>query len=178
MKVLRVSGLIVAVCALAIAIVSSVSLLAQPGQRGGHFGRGGFGAPGGRMGLPLGQLELTDAQRTQVKSVFDQRRADLAAVGQRLRAAHEAQRQAVTRIPVDENEIRAKVTDAANIEAEAAILHARIHEAVFQLLTPEQQAKAQSLQADRQKRIAERQERRKQRMQERRGSRPQAQPQQ
>ena len=40
------------------------------------------------------------------------------------------------------------------------------------------QAKAQSLQADRQKRIAERQERRKQRMQERRGSRPQAQPQQ
>ena len=94
----------------------------------------------------------------------------------RLRAAHDAQQQAVTRIPVDENEIRARVTEASAVEAEAAILHARIHEAVFQVLTPEQQTKARTLEADRQKRMAERQQQFQQRLQQRQQEKAQQAP--
>ncbi len=69
---------------------------------------------------------------------------------------------AVTRIPVDENEVRARVTELAAVQADFAVLRARIHEQVYQVLTPEQQAKAKTLQAERQKRRSERMEQRKQ----------------
>jgi Spy/CpxP family protein refolding chaperone len=67
------------------------------------------------------------------------------------------------------------VGEAAAIEAEAAVLRARVHEQIYQVLTPEQQQKAKTLQAERQKRRAERQERMKQRDEQRRQQR-QAQP--
>ena len=179
MKVLPVSGLIGVTCAMAMAVVASVALVAQPGPGGpGGFGRHGFERGGRGVGLPLRELELTEAQHAQVRGIFEQRKAELDAIGQRLRAAHDAQQQAVTRIPVDENEIRARVTEASAAEAEAAILHARIHEAVFQVLTPEQQAKARTLEADRQKRMAERQQQFKQRMRQRQQDKTQQPPQQ
>lgn len=119
----------------------------------------------GIEGLPLRALELTDAQREQVRGIMTARQADFKAIGDRLRAAHEAQRAAVTRVPIDENEIRARVTEASTVEADFAILRARIHEQVYQVLTPEQQAKAKTLDAERQKRRAERAEQFKQRRQ-------------
>ena len=175
MKALRISGLVGAVSVLAVAVVTSVALFAQPGPGGPGFGRHGF-ARGGPAGLPLRELELTEAQHAQVRGIFEQRKAELDTVGQRLRAAHDAQQQAVTRIPVDENEIRARVTEASAVEAEAAILHARIHEAVFQVLTPEQQTKARTLEADRQKRMAERQQQFQQRLQQRQQDKAQQAP--
>ena len=65
-------------------------------------------------------------------------------------------------MPVDENEIRARVSEASAVEADFAVLRARVHEQVYQVLTPEQQAKAKTLQAERQKKRAERAEQRKQ----------------
>ena len=107
----------------------------------------------------------TDAQREQVRGIMTARQADFKAIGDRLKTAHEAQRQAVTRVPVDENEIRARVSEASAVEADFAILRARIHEQVYQVLTPEQQAKAKTLEAERQKRRAERAEQFKQQRQ-------------
>jgi protein CpxP len=121
----------------------------------------------GLEGLPLRGLDLTDAQREQVRGIMTARQADFKAIGERLRTAHDAQRQAVTRVPVDENEIRARVSEASAVEADFAILRARIHEQVYQVLTPEQQAKAKTLAAERQKRRAERVDSFKQRRQER-----------
>ena len=123
--------------------------------------------------LPLGELELTDAQREQVHGIMTARKADFKALGERLRTANEAQRLAVTRVPVDENEIRARVSEASAVEADFAILRARIHEQVYQVLTPEQQAKAKALQAEHQKRRAEREQQFKQRRDQ-----PQEKPQQ
>lgn len=164
---------------LGLVAVLTVPVLAQ-GPEGRTHGRRGAGI--GRMapgvhGLPLRQLELTDAQREQVRGIVSARSADFKAIGERLRTAREAQHAAVTRVPVDENEVRARVGEAAAIEAEAAVLRARVHEQIYQVLTPEQQQKAKTLQAERQKRRAERQERMKQRFEQRRQQR-QAQPQQ
>jgi Spy/CpxP family protein refolding chaperone len=74
---------------------------------------------------------------------------------------------------VDENEVRARVAETSAVEADLAVIRARLHEQIYQLLTPEQQQKAKTLQADRDKRRAERIERAKQRIEHRRQQRAQ-----
>ena len=65
----------------------TIPLMAQPphgrgmgmGPRGMGMGPGGPGGPGGRGGGPMGLLrgiELTDAQRDQIRSIMDEHRQD------------------------------------------------------------------------------------------------------
>jgi protein CpxP len=118
----------------------------QEGRRGGR----GFGPGGpGRGGFPLAQLELTDAQREQVRTVMQRHREDMRTVGQRLREAHEAQRAAVETVPVNEALIRSTTQTLANAQTDMALVQARIHSDVWGVLTPEQQAKAKELKAQR-----------------------------
>jgi periplasmic protein CpxP/Spy len=114
----------------------------------GGFGRGGFGGP---MAI-LRQLDLTDEQRAQVRQVMESHRDELRAIGEKLGAAHRAQNDAATAAPFDEQVVRAKAADVAAVAADAAVLHARVHSEVFAVLTPEQQAKAAELRAQRQAR--------------------------
>jgi periplasmic protein CpxP/Spy len=155
----RLSKLGAGICGLGAVAVLAAPLMAQaPGTSGGpERGMRQHGAMRmGIEGLPLRGLDLTEAQREQVRGIMTARQDDFKAIRDRLRAAHEARHQAITRVPVDENEIRARVSEASAVEADFAILRARIHEQVYQVLTPEQQSKARSLAADRQKRRAER----------------------
>ena len=129
-----------------------------PGGPGG-FGRGGFGGP---LGM-LRQLDLTDDQRAQVRQVMDSHRDELRAVGERVMAAHRAQRDVVTSAQFDEQAVRAKAAELAAAEADAAVLRAKVHSEVFAVLTPEQQAKAAELEAQREARAQQFRERVKQR---------------
>jgi Spy/CpxP family protein refolding chaperone len=78
---------------------------------------------------------------------------------------------------VDENEVRARVAETSAVEADLAVIRARLHEQIYQVLTPEQQQKAEALRAERAKRRADRLERAKQRNEQRRQQR-QSQPKQ
>jgi protein CpxP len=129
----------------------------------GGFGRGGFGGP---MAL-LRQLDLTDEQRTQVRQVMEGHRDELRAIGERVMAAHRAQEDAVTAPQFDEQVIRTKAAELAAVEADAAVLQAKVHSEVFALLTPEQQAKAAELKAQRQAQAQQFRERMKDRAKER-----------
>ena len=166
----RLSKAVAGAVSLGLVASLSVPVLAQgpdgrgKGRRGPGIGRMAHGV----QGLPLRQLELTDAQREQVRGIVSARSADFKSIADRLRVAREAQHAAVTRVPVDESEVRARVSETAAIEADAAVLRARVHEQIYQVLTPEQQQKAKTLQAERQKRRAERAERMKQRSEQRR----------
>jgi Spy/CpxP family protein refolding chaperone len=136
------------------------------GRRGPRgFGPGGFG----RGAFPMAQLGLTDAQRDQVREVMQRHREDMQAAGRRLREAHEAQRQAVQTMPVNEGLIRSTSQALAAAQTDMALLQARVHGEVWSLLTPEQQTKASELKAEREKRRNEREAR----MKERRGRRQQ-----
>jgi periplasmic protein CpxP/Spy len=123
------------------------------GRRGGPDGfggpgrgRGGPGGPGGPLaGLPLRELNLTDAQREQVKQIVDSRQQEARAIGERAMAARAALHAATTSPSFDEGLIRAKAADVAAIEADMAVSRARIFADVFQILTPEQQAKVKEL---------------------------------
>ncbi len=128
-----------------------------PGDPGGHgsLGEPGrFGAPdladgrggpmgwGSRFGIPLGRLGLTDVQREQVRAVMQSHDAELKTLVDRAFAAHEALHAAIAADPIDEGTIRARSGDVAAVEADMAVTRARIRSEVFQVLTPEQRAKA------------------------------------
>jgi protein CpxP len=135
----------------------------QGGRRGGR----GFGPGGqGRGGFPLAQLDLTDAQRQQVRDVMQRHREDMDAVGKRLGEAHRAQRAAVETVPVNEALIRSTSQALATAQTDMALLQARIHTDMWGLLTPDQQAKAKELKAQRDARAKERGQRRQQRQQQ------------
>ena len=118
--------------------------------RGRGMGPGGPGGPGGPMGmLPMlaRELNITDAQKAQIKTIADSHRDEWKALGDRARTAHQALQQTVTADTVDEGLIRQRSAEVAAVEADMAVARARVHAEVFQLLTPEQKTQAKSLQS-------------------------------
>ena len=114
---------------------------AQPGSRG-------FGGPqgGGRGGLPgLRALDLTDAQRDEIRSVREQHHDP--ALAQQHRAARQALNEAIAADVVNESAIRGLAAQLALFEADAAVQRAYAHAAVLQILTPDQRAELTELQA-------------------------------
>ena len=119
------------------------------GGRGGP-GRGGPMGPGGPMGiLPMlpREIQLTDAQRDQLRAIADAHRDEWKALADRARTAHDALNTAVTAETVDETTIRMKSADVAAVDADMAVARAHAHAEVWQILTTDQKAKVNELKA-------------------------------
>jgi len=112
--------------------------------------------PGGGAGFPLMQLNLTDAQREQVREIRERNREQTQALTQRLGDAAQKQRQAIETIPVNEGLITSATQDLAQAQTEVAIQEARLNAEVWSLLTPEQQAQATKLRAERKAQMEQR----------------------
>lgn len=123
-----------------------------PGMGGPPPG-GQMRGPGGPMGMGFGpgfrELDLSDDQKAQVKSIVDSHQAEFKAVGDKMRAAREGMRALIEADTLDEAAVRAKSVEVAAAEADAAILNAKVRSQTLQLLTAEQQAKLKELQASR-----------------------------
>lgn len=166
---------VITVAATALLLGSAGASVAQPGPAGGRGGPRGPGGPGGGLLAPLLSthvealrgLELTDAQREQVRSIMESHKAEVQAIAERGRSAFEALN-TVTRAATDEAAIRQQGEAVGTIVADAAVLRARVHTEVWGVLTAEQQAKAEQLRTERETRIKERRGRMQQRMQQRR----------
>ena len=94
-------------------------------------------------------LELTDTQKDQLKTIADSHKEDWKALAERGRAAHMALNQAVMADTIDEALIRQKSSEAAAVEADLAVARARARAEVFQILTAEQRAKVKERAAQR-----------------------------
>jgi Spy/CpxP family protein refolding chaperone len=130
------------------------------GPRGGPGGRGrgdGFGP--GALGIPLRQLNLTEAQRAQLEQIREQHRADMDSAMKRLATARQAQRAAIESVPADEAKITSLTQDLTPAEVDVAIQSARLNTAVWGVLTEAQRAEVTKLRADRQARVGDRRER-------------------
>jgi len=114
------------------------------------MGRGmGPGGPGMMGMLPrLGRvLELTDAQKDQIKAIAQSHKDEWKALADRARAAHQALGAAVTADTVDDTLIRQKSADVAAVDADMAVARAHAHAEVMQILTADQKAKLKELRA-------------------------------
>jgi len=157
--------------ALALAVASASTLLADgrqgpqgpPPPDGGMHGRGPGGpmgrGPGGPMGLLGGigpairHAGITTEQQEQIKNVMDSHRDEFKAIGERMRTARDGMRAAVEADTFDENTIRAKSQEVAGVEADQAILGAKVRAEILTLLTAEQIEKVKQFRADMQKRM-------------------------
>jgi Spy/CpxP family protein refolding chaperone len=132
----------------------------QDGQQGGRRSRPGQmhrGFDRGFDGLSLRELDLTEAQLQEIRSIYEQNREAGRGVGdKKLRDARRALYEATVAESIDESAIRAAASALADAEAEAAISRARVRAQVWNVLTPEQQEKARSLRAERRERRGER----------------------
>jgi Spy/CpxP family protein refolding chaperone len=166
-KTLKAAAVLVSVAALSATIGIGVS--AKMGSRGqdpvqgtgpggqGMMGRGmgmrgGPGGMGGPGGGPLGflgpgarELNLTDAQREKIRTIVQSHQEEMKAVGDRMAAARKALDDAITADTFDEAAIRAKASEVASVEGDAAVLRAKVHQEAWPVLTPEQQQKAKEL---------------------------------
>ena len=117
---------------------------------GGMRGRGpggpmmGLGGPMG-LGIPLGQLGLTDAQRDQIKKIFESHKADAQSLRQEAGPARQALRTAIENDDV--NAIQTASTALASEIVKGATLAAKVRAEVLGVLTDEQKAKAKELRA-------------------------------
>ena len=164
-----------------VVLVATHAVQAAEAQRGG--GRGGRGAwmggprgagPAGAFLPPLRRLELTDEQREQVRTAIGESREAARTHARETRTAREALGEAVTTGAVDEDRLRTLGAELGRLAGDAAVRRAQVYAAVWQILTPEQQARAEEIKAEREERRnarRERMEERRERMRERREER-------
>lgn len=146
-------------------IVAATCVQAAESQRGAArmLGRHAGSSPAGVL-QGLWQLDLSDAQWEQIRSIVEQNRDAMHATARNQREVRQAIQEAVTADVVNEGAIRALAIQLAAVEGDAAIQRAYLRAQVWQLLTAEQQVTAKAREAE----AKERREQRRQRMEERR----------
>jgi periplasmic protein CpxP/Spy len=151
----------------ALAAGATVMFAQGPGPRvpGGPGGFRGGPHGGPRADLGLHGVQLTDAQRDQVRSIMEAHRTEFDNLAKALREAHRGFADAVR--SGDESTIRARSTAIGTAMADEAILRAKVRSEVHALLTPEQQQQLKEREAEREKRRQEREQLMLQRRQQR-----------
>jgi Spy/CpxP family protein refolding chaperone len=115
---------------------------------GGRFG--GPDGPGGPMGmLPmLGRaINLTDAQKDQIKAIADAHKNEWKTLFDRERTAHEALQQAIAADTVNDALVRQKSAEVAAVDADIAVARAHTRAEVLQILTADQKTQLKELQS-------------------------------
>lgn len=132
-----------AVMALAIAIPFAI---AQSKDAGGHRGRHAEGREGMGGGDRMGgaffrNLDLTDAQKTQVKQIRESHSQNLRPLMDQIRAKRQEIRQARQGGTFNEALVSQKLSEIAPLEAKLMGEQVRTHQEVLSVLTSEQKAK-------------------------------------
>ena len=130
--------------ALIIAAAVAIPVIAQPPQgRGGPGGPMGPGGFGGRGGFPmLHALDLTDAQREQIRTITRQQRDATDSPQQKLAALQKQLHLAILAESPDTQKLDELKTAIAAAAGEALTSRIDIESRIAQVLTPEQRTKA------------------------------------
>src|ERR1700722_14850243 len=121
---------------MAVAALGTASLFAQtpPTPRHNH-----------QHGQLAAALNLTDAQKSQMKSIFQEARQSAQPVRQQLKQIRQSLQAAVK--AGDSNQIQQLASTEGTEMGQLAAIHASARAKVFKMLTPEQQQKLSTLQA-------------------------------
>lgn len=128
-------------------LLGTVVARSQTGDAPPMHGHGHeFGMGGHMMGFFADYLNLTDAQQAQMKGVLQKEHDTLKPLMQQLQQTRQQIRQ-YEEGTFDEAKVRALATQEAQTNVELTVQHARIHNELFQMLTPDQQAKMKEFEA-------------------------------
>jgi len=98
------------------------------------------------IGFMADYLNLTDVQQKQMHETLAREHATLKPLMQQLHQTQAQLRQYETGV-FDEAKVRALAAQEAQTQTELTVQHTRIHSELFQMLTPDQQAKAKEMMA-------------------------------
>ena len=138
-------------------ILCGTAILSHAQEPAGPPQGRGFGGPGrAHFGIMFKELNLTDAQKQQIKALVQTQRASMKPVGQQLAQNRLAMLQATANGTFDQAKVQALALQRAQLEAQMTVQHEALqHQIYTQVLTPDQRAKADQLRADQITRINE-----------------------
>lgn len=150
-----------------LAVVAAIGVFgvsAVEAQRGGPGGgpgarRPGLGGPTRAGGGPgaivrgLRQLELTDAQKSQVRDIMSQARADMAPLMQQVRATRQEVRSAIQSGATPATARSEALAALADVRKQLAEARQKTRAAIEGVLTPEQVEKLKTLRGNRGRRV-------------------------
>jgi periplasmic protein CpxP/Spy len=146
---------VASVLALLLCGAAMVAYAQGPGPEGmgGHHGMGG---PGHGMGFMARELNLSDAQKEQVKTIMKANHANMKPIMQQMEQNRQALLTATANGAYDPAKIQALANQQAQLQAAITVQHEALkHQIYTQVLTSEQQAKAEQLRTQEINRITE-----------------------
>ncbi len=153
MKSIRHRLLIAALAVLfgtAIAKSQTADATAPPPMHGHEFGLGGP-----MMEHFARELNITDEQKTQMKAVMQKEHPTMMPLMEQQRQIDQQLRQYVEGA-FDQAKVQALATQKAQVQAQITVQETRIHNELYQLLTPDQQSQLKQLEATHEARMQQR----------------------
>ena len=115
----------------------------------------GFGMDGHMMGFFAKYLDVTDDQKAQMKAVLEKERPTLQPLLQQVHQM-EQQLKPYEEGTYDAAKVQAAVAQQSQTLVQLKVEETRIHNELFQLLTPDQQSKLKEFEANREARMQQR----------------------
>lgn len=138
---------------MAAGLVAGIAFAQKPGGGMHHHMHGGFMGEG--FGLPLHQLNLTEDQRAQIKTIFQNEKPNIKPLMQQEMTSHQQLMQLITSGSFDQAKATAIATQAAQTHIQMQVEHAKIGAQIYNLLNSEQKAKVADMMAKHQQRMQE-----------------------
>jgi Spy/CpxP family protein refolding chaperone len=112
----------------------------------------GFGMNGQGMGFFAKQLNLTDDQQAQMKTIMEKAHTSMKPLMQQSHQIDQQLRQ-YSMGAYDDGQVQKLATQKAQIEAQLTVAQTKVHNQLFQMLTPDQQTKAKQMVAEHEARM-------------------------
>ncbi len=130
----------------ALVAAGTIFALGKGGAVMAHF-QHGAGGPQQAFGPEMvdhiaRELNLTEAQKTQVKTLFEAAQNTFEPLHQKMDEVHKQLESATENGQFDEAQVRALASQQAQLMAEMIVEHERLKSKIFSFLTPEQRTKA------------------------------------
>ena len=151
----------VAILSIILVAMGALFIFAQTSERGEGkrgFGKRGFGKGGARAMMFRG-LNLTEEQKAQIKQIRQAGKEKIKPIREQMKA----NRQKLAELSAgnfDQAQVQAIATQQGSLTAQLIVERESVKSQIFQILTPEQKAKAAEMQAKRKQRMQERIEKR------------------
>ncbi|MEP6820289.1 MAG: Spy/CpxP family protein refolding chaperone [bacterium] len=132
----------------ALVVAATIFALAQghPGMQGMHGEGPGKGPGHGEMLEHMARaLDLTDAQKQQVKAIMEATESTARDIHAKLEETHKQLAAATANGQFDEAQIRTLANQQGQLEADMTVEHFRAMSKVYAILTPEQRVKAEEM---------------------------------
>ncbi len=123
----------------------------------GHYGkRGGHKGMRGGKGMMFRGLDLTDAQKAQVKQITQTSRENMKTVHAQMKSNRQQLEAASANGNFNQAQVQSLATQQGNLHAQMIVEKERVKSQIYQILTPEQKAKAAEMKANFEQKMQER----------------------